>query len=442
MTDTIFSLSSGKGKAGIAVVRISGPRADAALSALAGGLPVFRQATLMTLRRPGTSCVLDRALVLRFAQERSFTGEPVVELHLHGGSAVVRAVLAALADIDGLRFAQAGEFTRQALFRGRLDLGQVEALADLIDAGTERQRVHALSGLAGLLGDAVRGWRALLLEARAMVAADIDFSDEGDVGDTGLSGIDSLLEQLETQLRGALLTADRGRIIADGFRVAIVGRPNVGKSTLLNALARRDVAIVSEHAGTTRDVIEVKLDIDGYAVILADTAGLRETLDPVEQMGIQRAHMTAREADLVLLLDDGMDAERADSEAVVPSGAPSIRIRTKCDTERGSFGIAEDGAIHVSAVTGAGLDSLTEQILCVINEKDTGEATLLTRERQRLGVERAVSELRAALNWRAVGVEFLDYHLQRVDDALSEVIGLIGVEEVLGAIFSRFCIGK
>ena len=438
MIDTIFSLSSGRGKAGIAVIRMSGPRSDAALAALSGALPPARQATLIKLKHPATGRILDRALVLRFAQGHSFTGEALVELHVHGGSAVVRSVLAALAQVPGLRMAQPGEFTRQALQNGRLDLGQVEALADLIDADTERQQAHALSGLAGMLGDAVRGWRALLLEAKAMVAADIDFSDEGDVGDSPLAGIDSLLQQLERELQGALLTADRGRIIADGFRVAIIGRPNVGKSTLLNALARRDVAIVSEHAGTTRDVLEVKLDIDGYAVILSDTAGLRETRDPVERIGIERAQVNARKADLVLVLDDGETGESASA----PPGVPSIRVRTKCDRREAQPGGGNDGPMKISALTGEGLDSLTEQICLAIRQQDNGEAPLLTHERQRIGVERALREVRAALRAQAIGVEFLDHHLQAMDDALAEVVGLIGVEEVLGSVFNRFCIGK
>ncbi|MCA3563969.1 MAG: tRNA uridine-5-carboxymethylaminomethyl(34) synthesis GTPase MnmE [Methylocystis sp.] len=438
MTETVFSLSSGKGKAGIAVIRISGPLAGTALLALAGALPPLRQATLMTLRRPGSDVILDRALVLLFARDRSFTGEPVAELHVHGGPAVVRSVLGALAEVPGLRMAVPGEFTRQALGNGRIDLGQVEALADLIDAETERQRMQALSGLAGMLGAAVRDWRSLLLEAKAMVAADIDFSDEGDVADQGLRGIDSLLQRLESGLEGALRTADRGRMLVDGFRVAIIGPPNAGKSTLLNALARRDVAIVSEHAGTTRDVLEVKLDIDGYAVILADTAGLRETSDPVERMGIERARTSASKADLVLLLDDG-ESEPPDADSLT---APSIRVRTKID--RKAAGPLHDIScrIHLSAHTGEGLDSLTEQILLAIREGDRGEPSLLVHERQRQGVERALAAVQGAQREAVRGVEFLDHHLQRADDALKEVIGLIGVEEVLGAVFSRFCIGK
>ncbi len=437
MIDTIFSLSSGKGKAGIAVIRISGPRSDAALVALGGAFRPARHASLMTLKHPATGRILDRALVLRFAQGHSFTGEALVELHVHGGNAVVRSVLAALAQVPGLRMAEQGEFTRQALQNGRLDFGQVEALADLIDAETERQQAHALSGLAGMLGDTVRGWRGLLLEAKAMVAADIDFSDEGDVGDGALGGIDSLLQQLERELQGAVLTADRGRIIADGFRVAIIGRPNVGKSTLLNALARRDVAIVSEHAGTTRDVLEVKLDIDGYAVILSDTAGLRETRDPVERIGVERAQANARKADLVLVLDDDESGESASA----PPGVLSIRVRTKWDRREAQSG-GENFSVKISALTGEGLDSLTEQICLAIRQQEKGEAPLLTHERQRLGVERALQELRAALQAQAKGVEFLDHHLQSVDDALAEVVGFIGIEEVLGSVFSRFCIGK
>ncbi len=436
--ETIFSVSSGLGRAGVAVVRISGPQADTALLALAGRLPPLRVATLMSLRAPGGELPLDRGLVLRFAKGASFTGEASVELQVHGGRAVVKSVLDALAVLPGLRLAEAGEFTRRALENGRLDLVQVEALGDLIAADTEQQRRLALHGLEGVFGDSVRQWRAWLIEARAIVAAEIDFSDEGDVGEDAASGIDSALERLETAFAIALEKAKRGRIITDGLRVAIIGAPNVGKSTLLNALAGSDIAIVTEYAGTTRDVLEAQLDIDGYSVVLQDTAGLRDVAsDPVETIGIDRARKAAVSADLLLLLDDGEHGFVVDPEW---SHIPSIRVRTKSD----QGGIAKDTGIDlwVSAKTGAGLDSLQKRLSDHLSDFSGDEFPLITRERQRIAIARALERVRAAREASMLGIEFLDEELRRIDDALASVVGMIGVEDVLGAIFSKFCVGK
>jgi tRNA modification GTPase len=439
---TIFALSSGHGRAGVAVIRVSGPSGDAALQALAGRLPPYRQATLMTLRRPLDGEVLDRALCLRFPAGGSFTGEASVELQVHGGRAVVQAVLRVLSELPDLRPAEAGEFTRRALENGKLDLTQVEALGDLIEAETEQQRRQALHGFKGALGDKVREWRELLLEAKAIVAAEIDFSDEGDVGENASAGIDSLLQRLQASLQSALENADRGRIVAEGFRVVITGPPNVGKSTLLNALAGSDVAIVTEHAGTTRDVLEVRLDIGGYPVVLLDTAGVRPALDPVEKIGIARGLDAAAGADLLLVLDDGQHGFGVDGTL---GGLRSIRIRTKSDENPVARGVRVASApvdIALSAVTGAGMDSLMERLRGAIAEFEGGEPAVLTRERQRLGVVRALNACAAARGSSSLGIEFVDDHLRRADEALAEIIGMIHVEEVLGTIFSRFCVGK
>jgi tRNA modification GTPase len=439
---TIYALSSGHGRAGVAVIRVSGPSADVALQALAGRLPPYRQAALMTLRRPFDGEVLDRALCLRFPAGGSFTGEASVELQVHGGRAVVQAVLRTLSALPDLRPAEAGEFTRRALENGKFDLTQVEALGDLINAETEQQRRQALHGFKGALGDKVRDWRELLLEAKAIVAAEIDFSDEGDVGENASAGIDSLLQRLEASLQSVLENADRGRIVAEGFRVVITGPPNVGKSTLLNALAGSDVAIVTEHAGTTRDVLEVRLDIGGYPVVLLDTAGVRPALDPVEKIGIARGRDAAVGADLLLVLDDGQHGFGVDGAL---QGLKSIRIRTKSDARPVARGAGAEGTpadIVVSAVTGAGMDSLMERLRGAIAEFDGGEPAVLTRERQRLGVVRALNACVAARRSSSLGIEFVDDHLRRSDEALAEVIGMIHVEDVLGAIFSRFCVGK
>jgi tRNA modification GTPase len=436
--ETIFSVSSGQNRAGVAVIRISGPQADAALLALAGRLPPLRVATLMTLHAPGGVEPLDRGLVLRFAEGASFTGEASVELQVHGGRAVVKSVLDALTGLPGLRLAEAGEFTRRALENGRLDLVQVEALGDLIAADTEQQRRLALHGLEGAFGDSVRQWRSWLIEARAIVAAEIDFSDEGDVGEDAASGIDSVLERLEMAFAAALEKAKHGRIITDGLRVAIVGAPNVGKSTLLNALAGSDIAIVTEHAGTTRDVIEVRLDIEGFSVVLQDTAGLRDAVsDPVEKIGIDRACWAALSADLLLLLDDGEHGFMADPEW---NHIPSIRVRTKSD--QGSIASDPGTDLWISAKTGAGLDSLQKRLSEFLNYFSAGELPLITQERQRIAITRALDRVRAARRVRMLGIEFLDEELRRIDDALASVVGMIGVEEVLGAIFSKFCVGK
>ncbi len=322
---TIFALSSGPGPSGVAVIRLSGPAAGAALTALAGRLPPPRLATLARLRDPAGD-LLDEALVLYFAAGASFTGEEVVELQVHGGRAVVRAILKVLTEMPGLRFAAPGEFARRAFDNGRLDLPQVEALAALVAAESEGQRRQALRGTSGALGQRVELWRSWLLEAKALVAAAIDFSDEGDT-----AGVEDVirapLAELQRDLATVLATANRGRIMTDGFRVAIVGRPNAGKSSLLNRLAGSDVAIVTEHAGTTRDVIEVRLDIGGHLVILQDTAGLRIASDPAEAIGIARARATASGADLILWLDE----EGRFEDVELPLDRPTIRIRTKSD---------------------------------------------------------------------------------------------------------------
>ncbi len=298
--DTIFAVSSGRPPAAIAVVRISGPHARVALEALSGRLPPPRQASLARLRDPGTGESLDEALALWFPAPRSETGEDMAELQLHGGRAVIAAVLAALGGLPGFRPAEAGEFTRRAFENGRLDLTAVEGLADLIGAETEAQRRQAYRQLKGMLGERAETWRGRLIQALALVEAGIDFSDEADVPAELIRPALQIARELHDEIAGALAQAGRGERLRDGLVVAIAGPPNAGKSTLLNRIAKREAAIVSPFAGTTRDVIEVHLDLGGYPVTLLDTAGMRETEDPVEQEGVRRARERAAAADLVL----------------------------------------------------------------------------------------------------------------------------------------------
>src|SRR6267143_331549 len=334
---TIFALSSGRPPSAISIARVSGPQAATVLNALAGKIPVPRVAT-RALLRDGNRQPIDDALILWFPGPASATGEDVAEFHVHGGRAVLAALFAALSAFDNVRAAEPGEFARRAFENGKLDLTEAEGLDDLIRADTDRQRRQALRHLKGLLGDKARDWRAQIIEASALIEAGIDFSDEGDVPAEliapALAKIKALLAQIEEVL-GAQGQSERLR---DGLVVAIAGPPNVGKSTLINQLARRDVAIVSPHAGTTRDVIEVQLDLDGYPVTVIDTAGIRETDDPVEQEGVRRARARAAEADLVLWLVDA-----AHEESRPQGAAPLWMVRNKIDLDPAGPGAPDGG---------------------------------------------------------------------------------------------------
>jgi tRNA modification GTPase len=427
--DTIYALATARGRSGLAVVRVSGPAAFAAGLALCGSLPAARVAGLRRLTWGGE--LLDEALVLSFAEGASFTGEAVVELHCHGGLAVVGAVLRALSAQPGLRLAEPGEFTRRALENGVLDLAQVEGLADLIDAETEAQRRQAVRVLSGSVGQKVEGWRRDLIRAGALLEATIDFADEDvpvDVSPEVLSLIDGLMADLGREAAG-VAAAER---IRDGFEVAIVGAPNAGKSTLLNQLAGREAAITSEIAGTTRDVIEVRMEIAGLPVTFLDTAGLRDTEDRLEQAGIDRALARAQAADLRLFLTDGSAVP-----GLEPQGDDLVAMG-KADTRSSSSGLA------VSGKTGAGVPELMARIGEILGDR-VGSAGALVRERHRVAVTTAIAALaesRAEVVRPDSRVELAAEHLRQAVRALDTLVGRVDVDDLLGEIFASFCIGK
>lgn len=428
MIDTIFALASAPGKAGIAVLRISGPAAHRAVQELAGDLPPPRHAALRVLRWRGA--VLDEALVLVFRPGASFTGEAMAELQLHGSTAVTRAVLRALSDISGLRMAEPGEFTRRALENGRLDLTQVEGLADLIDAETEAQRRQALRVMSGSVGRRADLWRRQLIRAAALLEATIDFADE-DVPVDVTPEVSGLIDMLLAEFRAEVVGAGAAERVRDGFEVALVGRPNSGKSTLINKLAGRDVALTSELPGTTRDVIELRMELAGLPVTFLDMAGIRPTEDLVEGMGIARASERARTADLrIFLLDeegvpDGVQPQQGD-----------IFVRGK-----GDLGFGGDS---VSGLTGLGVRELLDRIAAVLEVRVAGVGAV-TRERHRAAIDRAIDALEAA----RFGVKDQDGRSEIVVEdvrsamrALDGLVGRIGVEALLDEIFASFCIGK
>jgi tRNA modification GTPase len=439
--DTIFALSSGALPAAVGVVRISGPQARHCVEALARRLPEPRRASLARLCSPGSDHVLDEALVLWFPGPRSETGEDMAELQLHGGRAVVAAVLRTLGQIPHCRPAEPGEFTRRAFENGRLDLTAVEGLADLIGAETEAQRQLAFRQLKGSLGQRATTWRQRLVEAIALVEAGIDFSDEEDVPDTLLVPALDLARELRADIVAALADDRRGERLRDGLVIAISGPPNAGKSSLLNRIARREAAIVSPYAGTTRDVIEVHLDLDGYPVTLLDTAGIRETSDPVEWEGVRRARERAQSAGLVLWVVDA--AQGGDAAG----SAPAWVVRNKIDLVEGEArsDVPEGGrSFAISALTGAGVDELVDALAAHASGVFAGaEATLITRERHRRALEGASAALARALAEGPAGREdIVAEELRLAARDLGRLIGTVDVEDVLDVIFRDFCIGK
>ena len=482
LRETIFALSSGRGPAAIAVVRISGDRAGEALKTLTGRIPAARQAALVRVRGPDGE-VIDQALALWFPAPHSETGEDVAELQLHGGRAVVASVLSALSRIGGLRPAEAGEFTRRGFENGKLDLTAVEGLADLVMAETEGQRRLAFRQMTGALGNRAEIWRAQLVQALALVEARIDFSDEADVPENLVAPALQIVRALEAEIAAALADGRRGERLREGLVVAIAGPPNAGKSTLLNRIVKREAAIVSPYAGTTRDVIEVHLDLGGLPVTLLDTAGIRETEDPVELEGVRRARERAAKADLILwVIDATVDAQANYVEMAAERVSPPIwLVRNKIDLIQG---LTKDGnGIHsissneqrgrinkplkdmvnrpfkqrnellftiyeqqftISATKGEGFDELLEQLGQFAKTYLEGaESAVVTRERHRRALENALAALqRALVPGLAHNEDILAEELRVAARALGRLTGRVDVEEVLDVIFRDFCIGK
>ncbi len=446
MSATIYALASGAGRAGVAVIRVSGPDADTALAALGGKpLPAVRTAARVALCDPATGEMLDDGLALRFRAPRSYTGEDVVELHVHGGLGVVAAVLEALGRLPGLRMAEPGEFTRRAVLAGKMDLTAAEGLLDLIEADTEAQRRQALRQAGGELRALYDDWRARLVAGLAHLEAAIDFPDE-DLPKNLVMKFRTDMEKLMAEMAAHLDDGRRGERLRQGLMVAIVGPPNAGKSSLLNLLARRDAAIVSSRAGTTRDVVEVWLDLAGFPAVVADTAGLREAADEIEAEGVRRARQWAGTADLKIAVfaadETGRDARDAalsivDAETLVVVNKVDLAAVAWAPERRGL------GVFPLSIKTGKGVEEFLSALALAVRARMGGvksTAPLLTRARHR----EAVTQCQAALG-QALGAalpELAAEDLRIAARALGRITGAVDVEELLDVIFRDFCIGK
>jgi len=442
--DTIFALASAPGRAGIAVLRLSGPAAGVALRALAGKVPPPRVAQRARFRDPAGGEAIDDGLALFFPAPRSFTGEEVAELHVHGSRAVVAALVEALARLPGLRPAEPGEFTRRAFANGKLDLTAAEGLADLVAAETSAQRRQALRQLAGELGRLYENWRERLLRALAHVEAEIDFPEEGLPGEIW-AGVRAEAQALRREIAVHLADDRRGERLREGVSVAIIGPPNAGKSSLMNALARRDVAITSATAGTTRDVVEVALDLEGYPVVLADTAGLREAADAIEEEGVRRARARAAAADFRLVVVDATRPEEARALGRLAAG-DALVVANKidlgpADAARWADALGAGPALRLSLLTGQGLANLLARLAAEMKTRlDPGGAPVITRARHRA----ALADAAAALDRFAIATlpELAAEDLRAATRALGRITGRVDVEDMLDIIFREFCIGK
>lgn len=439
--DSIVALSSGRLPAGVAVIRLSGPQTRFVVETIAGGIVKPRVAVLRRFRAPGRA-VLDTGLVVFFPGPASFTGEDVAEFHVHGGRAVVAKMLETIVGFDRVRHAEPGEFTRRAFLNGKVDLVETEALADLVNAETEAQRRFAVQNAEGAQSELYLGWRRRLIHARAMIEAEIDFADEddvpGSVSETVWFDVKTMIGEIDRHIAGFRAA----EIIRDGFEVVILGAPNAGKSSLFNALARRDAAIVTDEPGTTRDLLEVTLDLQGLRVRLTDTAGLRDAPGKVEAIGIEKARAKAHGADLLLLLRDVTDPREIGQ---LPTVAPTLRVGTKLDLleDRAASDATEDYDLVISVKNGRGV----EELLGEIGRRGAEAAgrvgdVLPSRLRHVELLGAANSHLVRATDGQTVGQELRAEELRLAADRLGRIVGAIDVEDMLDVIFSQFCIGK
>jgi len=430
---TIFALSSGHLPSGVAIIRISGPECGVAIERIVGGKLNPRMASLRNLTHPASNEFLDEVIALWFPGPASFTGDDVLEIHCHGGVATVSAILDALSALEHYRLAEPGEFSRRAFENGRLDLTELEGLSDLISAQTEEQRRQASVQAGGGLRILYEKWRSDLIRIRSHIEAEMDFADEGDVNESDAkahrTGIHALLDEICDHLDDG----NRGQIVREGLKVVLAGPPNAGKSSLLNALAKRDVAIVTPHAGTTRDIVEVQLNIGGHLVKVLDTAGIRSTNDEIEQAGIQKSHNAMRDADLIFWLQDTTRTKIFE----VPANA--LEVQTKTD-----LGLTneKEGSINISTVSPHGIDPIINAISTACRAlKSRGENNAVSRRRYRDGLLACSKELEQALSPN-LAPEIVCEHLRLASDAIGRITGKIDVEDLLDVIFSEFCIGK
>ncbi len=461
---TIYALSSAQGRAGVAVIRVTGEKVLDALYGLCKSPPLPRYAGLRTLKHPKTQEILDKALVIWFPGPHSFSGEDLLELHVHGGHAVLQGVLEALGSFEGFRFAEPGEFSRRAFENGKLDLTEVEGLADLINAETEAQKRQALQQSSGNLRQLYDGWRQDILLGLASMEAALDFSDEADVPDSIASEALPYVQRVVSGIQDHLNDGHRGEILRDGFRVVIAGPPNAGKSSLLNLFAQRDVAIVSEEAGTTRDVLEVRLNLEGFPVILSDTAGIRQTSSKVEQEGIRRSHAQASLANLILWMQD---AKEKHGESKVKNydepphfffhppqngddkfDPPEAQIWTvlnkiDCLDKTQIDEVSGDNLFKISVKTGDGIDELIQHISDLVkNCVGSQDMPIISRVRYRQELENCLEALNRFYDASQLGLELQAEELRSAAHAIGRITGRIDVEDVLDEIFGSFCIGK
>jgi tRNA modification GTPase len=444
-SETIFALSSGSGRAAIAVVRLSGPQSSLVLEDLAGELPQARQLVLRNLRDPSSQEILDKCAVVWCPGPRSVTGEDVVELHLHGSPAVLAAVTDVLSRYSTLRPADAGEFSRRAFANGKLDLVEVEGLADLLEARTSAQLRQAMHQFSGSASSLFESWRAQLLEIRAGIEAAVDFSEEQGVAEAALSGIDENIRGLEAAMGQALAGSAMSEMVQEGVRVVLAGHPNTGKSSILNCLSRRDVAIVADEPGTTRDIIEVMMNLEGVPVILTDTAGLRSGVsDKIEAEGIRRSRNRIGGADLVLWVWAPDVPGSAEPDASIKV---DLFVANKSDLETPRSGLIRNDigmrGVEVSARTGAGILELTNHIKLLSHKKvPNEEPAAIVSARQKAITERSIRLLNDARSVTSASLELKAEYIRLACDEVGRLTGRVDVEEWLGAIFSRFCIGK